>query len=96
MIIICVLLKIISSEILRRDNERALKWAEMYKNWDVWVASKSSKIKSRIRKGIPDGLRVFIYQNLLGSVALNAANKNLYANLLFDQKFETDVLQLVF
>ena len=80
-------------EVLRRDNERALKWAEMFKDWDYWVESKSSKLKERIRKGIADGLRVYAYQRLLGSIVRQKKEPNLYLSLLNDPKFKNDPVQ---
>ena len=78
---------------LRKENARSLKWAEMYKDWNNWMIYKSAKVKERIRKGIPDCLRVFIYQKLLGSQVLGQKNKNLYNSLLMDPKFEVDPVQ---
>jgi hypothetical protein len=53
------------------------------------------QLKERIRKGIPDSFRVGIYQLLLGSkeLALKPENKNLYQNLLNDEKFDHNPVQ---
>jgi hypothetical protein len=62
----------------RHENERMVKWTEMYHNWDQWKGT--AKLKERIRKGIPDSFRVSIYQLILGSqeLALQPENRHVY------------------
>ena len=36
---------------------RTEKWEKMLGDWQHWITRKSSKIKTRIRKGIPDSVR---------------------------------------
>ncbi len=44
---------------LRDEKEilRAAKWRKMLSNWDFTVHSRAEKLKTRVRKGIPDSLR---------------------------------------
>lgn len=38
-------------EISRRDQQREMKWLDMIKNWTQFMENKSSKVKTRVRKG---------------------------------------------
>jgi hypothetical protein len=58
-------LSISDRELISRKNkesERALKWVEMKKRWNKF--DHTSKLKSRVRKGIPDPLRSFAWIQL--------------------------------
>jgi TBC1 domain family member 10 len=46
-----------TSSNLLQENARLEKWTKMLANWSVYNESKASKLKSRIRKGIPNCLR---------------------------------------
>ncbi len=50
----------------------------MFADWPKW--NQTSKLKERIRKGIPDGFRVGVYQLILNTKALasKADNRGIY------------------
>ncbi len=59
-------IKLTETESQKRKVTEALrikKWNDMILNWDL--ASKSSKLKSRVRKGIPDSLRGKVWRLVL-------------------------------
>lgn len=55
------------------ENKRTLKWLRMYEGWDRWSQAKKSKIKSRVRKGIPDAMRGRMWMVICGGDALKAS-----------------------
>lgn len=57
-------LKILQTESLI-EFKREQKWIKMIKNWDYFMTNKLYKIKSRVKKGIPDCLRSKVWQLLL-------------------------------
>lgn len=83
--------KAVSSNLIatRRETEieRTRKWIKMMKKWDKYSAS---KLKSRIRKGIPDVARGFAWFKLSGG----ATYKSKYPNLAELDRLELDPLVL--
>ena len=59
--------------------KREQKWIKMIKNWDYFMSNKLYKIKSRIKKGIPDCLRSKVWQLILDpdacSIKQNSENQ---------------------
>lgn len=56
-----------SEEIVQRrekEAERTTKWIKMIKNWDNVVITRKEKLKRRVRKGIPDHVRGFVWTKL--------------------------------
>ena len=51
-------------ENVHRDNARLEKWTDMLQRWDFIRRSRRDKLKSRVRKGIPDGLRGKVWYDL--------------------------------
>jgi len=47
------------------EKMRESKWIEMLRNWDVYSTKKYSKLKERVRKGIPDAMRSKVWQLLI-------------------------------
>ena len=47
-----------------KESERSKKWVYMMKSWDKFIIKQVNKLKSRIRKGIPDSLRTFAWSHL--------------------------------
>jgi len=69
----------------RRENVRAVKWQGMISEGDTFLNLKGDgykKFKSRVRKGVPDGVRARVWQVASGSMALRAAQPGHYASLL--------------
>ena len=52
---------------LLKINARVEKWNHMLSKFDVYQTSKFSKLKSRTRKGIPDSLRGYVWQQISGA-----------------------------
>lgn len=80
-------------ELQRRENVRLDKWQEMFLmregigssgNTQMVrvVNTRHNKLKSRIRKGVPDPLRGIVWQNLCQSSKKLAKNPNKYRKLL--------------
>ena len=55
------------------ENKRTLKWLAMYEGWPRWSQRKQAKIKSRVRKGIPDAMRGKMWMVISGADALRDA-----------------------
>ena len=53
-------------ENLLKINARIEKWNYMLNNFKEYQTTKLNKLKSRVRKGIPDSLRGFVWQKLAG------------------------------
>jgi len=69
------------------------KWNEMVKNFDKYYAENFTKLKERIRKGIPDCFRGYVWQYLGGvqKYLLNEANKGLFNRLLNEENNGTSL-----
>lgn len=66
-------------ERIRRENARELKWIKMLKTWPKVVSRKDSKLKERVRKGVPDSLRAAVWPLLLGLVDKIKNNPGVYS-----------------
>ena len=53
---------------------RAAKWAKMLDDFDRYATSKPAKLKRRVRKGIPDGLRDAAWTRLSGAARSREAH----------------------
>ena len=53
-------------ENLLKINARIEKWNYMLNNYKEYQTTKFNKLKSRVRKGIPDSLRGFVWQKIAG------------------------------
>lgn len=54
-------------ENVHRDNARLEKWTDMLQRWDFIQRSRKDRLKSRVRKGIPDCLRSKVWYDLSGA-----------------------------
>ena len=66
---------------------RCTKWTAMLADWPRWGGAgagraRSTVVKSRCRKGVPDALRRLVWPVLLGVEEARAADPTLYADLL--------------
>ena len=56
-------------DLLEKENkievERETKWLLMFNDWDIFTTTKFSKLKERVRKGIPDSWRGKIWSSLI-------------------------------
>jgi hypothetical protein len=52
---------------LLKINARVEKWNHMLSKFDIYQTTKFSKLKSRTRKGIPDSLRGYVWQQISGA-----------------------------
>ena len=67
---------------IRKEKERLSKWLHMRENWELYINKKKSKLKSRIRKGIPTAIRADIWKRLTGVSLLSNIDKKYYHGLL--------------
>ena len=67
-------------ESLLQLNARLEKWNYMLSNFDDFVKNHYSKLKERVRKGIPDSLRGYVWQKIL-NVDEEFYKKDLYVQL---------------
>ena len=67
-------------ESLLQLNARLEKWNYMLNNFDDFVKNHYSKLKERVRKGIPDSLRGYVWQKIL-NVDEDFYKKDLYQKL---------------
>jgi len=73
-----------------RERKRSEKWSKMVSQWDEFILHNSRKVKSRIRKGIPDCVRGFVWQLITQSAELKQTG--LYENiLLYESKHEDQI-----
>lgn len=81
-----------NSEQLLIDHDRERKWLHMLKHWNEFA--KSDKLKSRIRKGIPDALRGTVWPKLTGAeqLAASPSNTQLYHSLQLQHGDMEDVI----
>lgn len=83
----------------RRDQNKARnrmkKWRNMIgkdgSNWERYYQSHPSKLKRRIRKGVPDALRGIVWQLLSGGRSLQLRNKGIYEELVLSKKGEENI-----
>lgn len=50
----------------RTELGREIKWIKMTKDWDKWVAKSEGRLKTRVRKGVPDSLRAKAWVLFMG------------------------------
>ena len=56
-----------NQEVIQRkekEAERTTKWIKMVKGWDKVIINRQEKLKRRVRKGIPDHVRGFVWTKL--------------------------------
>lgn len=79
--------------------ERLLKWQEMTNDWDTWVRKKHTRLKERIRKGIPNAYRTVAWAKLVKSDVYkhhcNKIRKDYYKWLVTKQKPAQDALSVI-
>lgn len=68
-------------EYFERDEKRHQKWTGMISKWTLFSNSNSSKIKSRVRKGVPDSDRRSAWNRLVQVHLYIAKFPNLYEHL---------------
>lgn len=70
----------------RTEVERAHKWMKMLgpqgRNWDNYVGRKPEKVRSRVRKGIPEEVRGLVWQLLTGGRKLLQRSPGVFGKLL--------------
>ena len=79
--------------LLRLENERCIKWIDMFHDLERGREHVSRKFKDRVRKGIPDSFRVSVYQLLLRSKDRRDKQPTLYSTLLADPSYDHDPVQ---
>lgn len=47
-----------------KEAERTTKWIKMVKNWNGVILNRQEKLKRRVRKGVPDHVRGFVWTKL--------------------------------
>jgi hypothetical protein len=67
---------------MAKDKEREEKWRKMKDHWEFTQSKRQSKLKRRVRKGLPNSMRSEMWPLLCGSKALMDENVGLYAKLL--------------
>lgn len=50
-----------------KEAERTTKWIKMVKNWNGVIINRKEKLKRRVRKGIPDHVRGFVWTKISGA-----------------------------
>ncbi|XP_037548445.1 TBC1 domain family member 10A [Nematolebias whitei] len=70
--------ELIPSEVLR---QREVKWLEMLKSWDKWMAKKHKKVKERCQKGIPPSLRGRAWLYLTGGKVKREQNQGKFEEM---------------
>jgi hypothetical protein len=65
-----------------RENARMEKWFIMLKDFESFSTSNISKLKSRTRNGVPEGLRGIVWQKFAKVAHLKSQKQNLYKDLL--------------
>lgn len=83
---------------LLRENARTEKWNEMLKDFETHFKNKSSKLKSRTRKGIPDCLRGYIWQVLadVSSIKLSSQDDQVYQKLKTQESINDEMENVIF
>ncbi len=59
-----------------KESERTKKWLKMTKDWKSKGVTQTRQVKRRIRKGVPDALRSFVWCYLAGIKELRAKYPN--------------------
>ena len=76
---------------LRLENSRCTKWVQMLGAWDRYRSDRASssdraKLKSRLRKGVPDAVRGRVWAMLAESQARKRANPGKYTELTLTEE----------
>ncbi|XP_003388923.1 PREDICTED: TBC1 domain family member 10A-like [Amphimedon queenslandica] len=66
----------------KKVREREQKWLKMITNWKDWSDNKSTRLKERCRKGIPDSLRGRAWMLLSGANELMEQNAGVFEELV--------------
>lgn len=64
---------------IRTQNERVFKWLNMLEHGDTYNSTKKSKLKSRVRKGIPSTLRSTVWLKSMDISDLSQQQRLLYS-----------------
>lgn len=80
---------------LKRNNARIEKWRKMMPNLQKLMANKDSMLKRRLRKGIPDGIRVKVWPILAECEKFKHKDPTNFKELVTSNDFpyENDILQ---
>eukprot|EP00697_Spironema_sp_BW2_P009152 gnl/Spiro4/23956_TR11863_c0_g1_i1.p1 gnl/Spiro4/23956_TR11863_c0_g1~~gnl/Spiro4/23956_TR11863_c0_g1_i1.p1 ORF type:complete len:314 (-),score=78.00 gnl/Spiro4/23956_TR11863_c0_g1_i1:157-1098(-) len=79
---------------VHRDQLRLRKWNEMLIDFRGYRQRYPSKVRARVRKGIPDSLRGFVWQELLRSGGLSKLCPDYYQSMLSQQsRWEPDIIR---
>ena len=78
-----------------KEITRSKKWMKMLKEWDKIRINKENKLKSRIRKGIPDIVRAEVWKRLAGIEMLKLAYPNAYHLLSVDNLLPEDTYRQI-
>ncbi|CAM9152427.1 unnamed protein product [Ectocarpus sp. 13 AM-2016] len=66
-----------------KEHKRTEKWRMMMGNFDNWRSGrKASRLRKRVRKGIPDCVRGKVWQMMMGSTAMMDKEPDRYADLV--------------
>ncbi|KAK3287638.1 hypothetical protein CYMTET_4862 [Cymbomonas tetramitiformis] len=87
-----------SMEKKQLEERRLQKWRKMIgsgaADWKAYHSSKPATVKRRVRKGIPDSLRGYVWQLISGSRELLLKNPGVYDQLVFESsEFESDIIR---
>ena len=80
----------------QKDTERVKKWEYMLKNWNQFNGFRSNKLKSRVRKGIPDSIRIFAWPRLAETENFKSKFRTLKSinNLGLDERVKDEVIEI--
>lgn len=79
------------SEEALKENARLEKWQNMLSKWVKYKTKRKNKLKSRVRKGIPDSLRGIVWCDFAEIKKLkDQYPSNLYDSLIADEEDEHD------
>jgi hypothetical protein len=85
----------ITREQVRAENKQVVKWQKRVaseKAWNEYAARKPEKLKERIRLGVPDAVRGFVWKLLAAARAPKGfRQRDLYRNLLLREDTDPDV-----
>jgi hypothetical protein len=73
---------------IEKEMERVHKWNVMMSDWDRWMKKNVSKIKERVRKGIPDRCRSEAWGKLadLRNIKKKGISEGIEFNLLLEEE----------
>lgn len=69
--------EVVSARRINKSKERTNKWIYMMKHWELYTTSRIRKLKSRIRKGIPEPFRGFTWYHISNAEAYKSQYPNL-------------------